>query len=122
MSAQEALAYIYAHEILRFHQRALGRKRWKIVWSNRANKNRLGTCWYNRRSITVFWSTISKHSDPIAQVRSTMLHEIAHAMTPWHHHDNAWKWAFASIGGKPTRTKFTALQSTPALSSAPKTQ
>jgi predicted SprT family Zn-dependent metalloprotease len=37
------------------------------------------------------------------QVRDTILHEIAHALTPGHHHDKVWKAKAKELGCRPSR-------------------
>lgn len=41
--------------------------------------------------------------NPIEQVRDTILHEIAHALTPGNHHGEKWKAVCRKIGAKPER-------------------
>lgn len=41
---------------------------------------------------------------PEHEVRDVILHEIAHLMTPGHHHDRVWKAACRKIGANPKRT------------------
>jgi predicted SprT family Zn-dependent metalloprotease len=42
--------------------------------------------------------------NPEAEVLNTILHEIAHALTPGHHHDNVWRAKAVSIGCTGSRT------------------
>ena len=102
----EALAYIYANEILRFHKRGMGRKKWRIVWSNRKVRGQYGHCDYWKREITIHWQPHTKHPNPLFHLRDTVLHEIAHALCPHEGHSNGWKWTLASIGGTPTSNRF----------------
>lgn len=65
------------------------------------NKRRLGVCRYAPKRIEV--STYHAEQSVLEEVEDTILHEIAHALTPGHHHDNVWKAACRSIGARPER-------------------
>lgn len=50
--------------------------------------------------------TFSRHYAPLlgeGEIRDVILHEIAHALTPGHNHDNVWKATARRIGAKPER-------------------
>ncbi len=67
---------------------------WKVKQLN--SKKTRGHC--NIRSKVI---GLSKHllaNDPESSVRNTILHEIAHALTPGHHHDAVWKAKALEIG------------------------
>lgn len=51
-------------------------------------KNRFGTCYYNQKWISL--SKILTELNDEARVKNTILHEIAHALTPTCGHN--WKW------------------------------
>jgi len=71
-------------------------------------KRRFGVCKYSRLSGSVIKGEIglSKHLvllNDEEKVRDTILHEIAHALTPGHGHDYAWRCKCIEIGAKPER-------------------
>lgn len=64
-----------------------------------------GRCSYSTRTIEISGplSRAQDTEDGRAQVHDTILHEIAHAMTPGAGHGPAWKRACVRIGAKPVR-------------------
>lgn len=59
-------------------------------------KRRFGCCFYHSKTIS-----LSKHLvliNTYESVRDTILHEIAHALTPGHHHDHVWRKKAIEIG------------------------
>lgn len=67
---------------------------WKVKSLN--SKKKRGHCKSKAKVIG-----LSKHllaNDSEESVRNTILHEIAHALTPGHHHDAVWKAKALSIG------------------------
>ena len=71
---------------------------------------RFGSCQYRR--VSIFSDdvrgviTLSKHLVLLNDeevVLDTILHEIAHALTPFHGHDATWKRKCLEIGAKPNR-------------------
>ena len=89
----EALAW----ELMGKH--GLLEKGWKFEW-DRAER-RYGHCRYRDRVITI--------SEKLAlinewdETRETILHEIAHALAPNHHHDAHWRAVALSIGSNGVR-------------------
>jgi predicted SprT family Zn-dependent metalloprotease len=72
-------------------------------WSFRFDraKRRFGCCYYATRTIT-----LSQHLTVLndeATVRDTLLHEIAHALTPAAGHGPAWRAKCLELGAKPER-------------------
>lgn len=77
-------------------------------WSNR--KHALGDCSYKRNAsfqvvpdkirLSAVWVPYLDE----AEVRDTILHEIAHALTPGHKHDYVWKAMCRKVGANPKRT------------------
>ena len=64
-------------------------------------KTRFGCCDYRNKVISM-----SKYLTPsrtFAQNRNTILHEIAHALTPGHHHDAVWEMKALEIGADGNR-------------------
>jgi predicted SprT family Zn-dependent metalloprotease len=72
-------------------------------WSFRFSRARraFGTCIPSRRIITL--SAYLTHLNSEAEVRDTILHEIAHALEPNDGHGEAWKEACRKIGARPDR-------------------
>ena len=83
--------------------------KWKFKFDN--SKRRFGVCAYSRLgglNNELFNCHIGL-SKPLvmindeAKVRDVILHEIAHALTIGHGHDNVWKRKCIEIGAKPER-------------------
>jgi predicted SprT family Zn-dependent metalloprotease len=62
---------------------------------------RFGACFWRRKHISLSWKLTRLNSE--AEVRDTILHEIAHAMTPNDGHGEKWKATCVAIGAKPER-------------------
>lgn len=72
---------------------------WRIAWDNA--KRRYGQCQYGPRVLSFSRPlTVLREEDDF---RNTVLHEIAHALTPRHNHDRVWKRQFLAIGGDGAR-------------------
>jgi superfamily II DNA or RNA helicase len=71
-----------------------------IDWSVRLNQNAdghfLGLCSYRDKCIILNAHHIDIHPTP--DVRNTILHEIGHALTPGHRHDDIWQAKASQIG------------------------
>jgi predicted SprT family Zn-dependent metalloprotease len=72
---------------------------WSFVWDNARGRN--GQTNYARKTISL--SRILTELRDEQDVRNTILHEIAHALTPGHGHDAIWRRMFVSLGGDGTR-------------------
>jgi len=72
---------------------------WKFRW-DRATR-RFGSCHHTRRTISLSLPLVRLNSE--SQVRDTMLHEIAHALTPGDGHGRRWKDKCRQIGARPVR-------------------
>jgi len=69
---------------------------WEFSWHNK--KTILGTCSYYRK--TIFLSkAIFTNPQNQAVLKNTILHEIAHALTPGDKHGKIWKKTFIKLGG-----------------------
>src|SRR5688500_10175660 len=64
-------------------------------------RRRFGSCQPRRKRITLSRMLTLLNDEP--EVRDTILHEIAHALTPDDHHGPRWKAACAQLGAKPVR-------------------
>ncbi len=66
------------------------------------SKVRFGCCFYGRRKITL--SKYLTELNDEAEVKNTILHEIAHALVgPGHGHNHVWKQKALEIGCRPIR-------------------
>jgi predicted SprT family Zn-dependent metalloprotease len=72
---------------------------WSLVFDRSAR--RFGACSTQRRRISLSWKLVMLNSAD--EVRDTILHEIAHALTPGAGHGRAWKAMCERIGAKPVR-------------------
>lgn len=68
---------------------------WKFAWHNRVRV--YGTCDYAKKTIYLSRKLTAVRED--AAVVNTILHEIAHALTPGCKHNAVWKAKFISLGG-----------------------
>jgi len=75
---------------------------WTLVFNKRM-RSYLGRCWYApRREIHI--AEWHRTQSPEAEVRDTLLHEVAHALAPvWAGHGREWKRACVRIGARPQR-------------------
>jgi predicted SprT family Zn-dependent metalloprotease len=64
-------------------------------------RRRFGCCRFSDKSITL--SRPLTLLNPPEQVRDTVLHEIAHALTPGDGHGRRWRAACAAVGANPRR-------------------
>lgn len=84
-----------ARQLLNQH----GLTEWKLGWNRR--KRAAGVCNYRRKAIelSVYWIRQASDDD----IRNTLLHEIAHALTPGQKHNHVWRAKCRQIGAKPER-------------------
>jgi predicted SprT family Zn-dependent metalloprotease len=90
-----AQAQLLAYQLLQKY----GLGDWRFKFDNA--RRRFGSCWTGRKTITL--SRPLTMLNPEEQVRETLLHEIAHALTPGEGHGPKWKQACMVIGAKPVR-------------------
>lgn len=70
---------------------------WKFEWLKRVVKfSKAGCCNYKTKTIKLSPTFVELNSDE--EIINTILHEIAHALTPKHHHNKFWKRKAIEIG------------------------
>ena len=74
---------------------------WSFSWCKR--KTCWGLCNYTKKSIQLS-SFLFTPDVKYQSVKETIIHEIAHALTPFHGHDWVWQMKCREIGGNPSRT------------------
>lgn len=72
---------------------------WDITFNNR--KKSFGCCSYGDREIQLSKYLIGYMSE--YAIKNTIIHEIAHALTPNHGHDYVWRRKFIELGGNGKR-------------------
>lgn len=72
---------------------------WTVKFDNA--RRRAGACDYARKQIRLSLPLMAQRS--YADTEMTMTHELAHALTPWHKHDNVWASMHRSLGGNGQR-------------------
>jgi len=78
---------------------------WTFAWSNRDTRY-LGLCNYRKKQIILNKPWVKREGGiASADVKDTILHEIAHAMTPGAGHGKDWKAVCRLIGAIPRATK-----------------
>lgn len=70
---------------------------WEFAWNYR--KRAYGTCNHRDRKICLSYHLLNTMSDE--KIRDTILHEIAHALTPWDKHGPKWKAMARKLGAVP---------------------
>lgn len=65
------------------------------------SRQRFGLCHHSRKTISLSRHLVALNPDH--EVKLTLLHEIAHALTPGHGHDSVWSAKSKAIGGSFTR-------------------
>lgn len=88
---------------------AYARKCWKIktvelglvgwVLKKTPMMDKIGLCDYNRKTISLSTVFMRGATCNYAKVKKSLLHEIAHALTPGHSHNGIWKEVCRKIGG-----------------------
>ena len=77
-----------AAEITRKALDQYGLKHWKVMITTNSMNSYLGLCVHKDKTIIINAHHCDMHPD--FEVRNTILHEVAHALTPGHSHDNVW--------------------------------
>lgn len=72
---------------------------WRVTTNRR--KSAFGLCSYTKKEIQLSSFLIPECTEQ--GIIDTILHEIAHALTPGHHHDNVWKRKCLELGGNGER-------------------
>jgi len=81
-----------------------GLRGWKLTLDH--SRRRAGQCKYQTRTISISRYLTELHSED--EVRDTILHEIAHALTPGDGHGEVWRRTCLAIGGNGQRTHSAA--------------
>jgi predicted SprT family Zn-dependent metalloprotease len=101
--AIEPLTAARAEEVRRLARdlfAAHGLAGWTFGFNRR--KRSLGVCFYHRRAIELSLPFVERNGP--AEVRDTLLHEIAHALVgPGHGHDALWRRKCLEVGARPVR-------------------
>lgn len=69
---------------------------WHFEWSR--GKRMAGQCVYNTKAIRISRYMITSPHVSLTDVKNIILHEIAHALTPGHQHDEVWRQKAIAIG------------------------
>ena len=77
---------------------------WRFSFEN--YKKSFGRCNYTTRTISISSYLCDSMTD--IAIKDTLIHEIAHALTRGHGHDNVWRRKCAELGGVPERTASTS--------------
>lgn len=86
-----------AKELVEYHMKRVGLKDYSFQWMQKRTKfNRIGNCNYKKRIISLQPNYVELN--PEDKVLDTILHEIAHALTPKHGHNKFWKRKAIEIG------------------------
>ena len=100
-------AEILAKQLMQQH--GLTEIGWRFEFDNA--KRRFGVCNYTAKIIGLSRSLVELNDE--ARVRNTILHEIAHALTPGHGHDRVWSRKAREIGSDGERCYKSQLVETP---------
>lgn len=77
--------------------RKLNIQNWKLVWLPKRNPfGKAGSCNLQKRQIELQPNYVEWNSEE--NIKNTILHEIAHALTPKHNHNKFWRRKAIEIG------------------------
>jgi predicted SprT family Zn-dependent metalloprotease len=83
-------------------QHGLYEQGWRFAWDR--GLRRAGCCKHRLKQVTLSRHYVELNvADKLTDVLDTILHEIAHALTPGHHHDAVWKAKCVEVGAEPKR-------------------
>lgn len=99
ITRQDALSRFAGEALTRYGLAAQG---WRFDFNDR--KRALGLCVYGERTIYLSLPLLELFND--ADLHDTILHEVAHALTPGDHHGKLWAAACHRVGARPERTKL----------------
>lgn len=85
-----------AHTFCKEKLAEYGLKEWGVRVSSDPNQPFLGLCMYKDKVIILNAHHIDIH--PASEVRDTILHEVAHALTPGHGHNDTWATKARELG------------------------
>lgn len=97
LSEKQLLIKEYAEQLLEEH--GLAEKGWVFIF-DRAPK-RYGQCVYTKKHISV--SRQLTELNTVERTKETVVHELAHALTPGAHHGPAWQEKCRELGIEPER-------------------
>src|SRR5262245_25180312 len=83
-------------EFLRLEMNKHGLKDWSIRLNQDANSHFLGLCSHKDKTIIISAHHVDIHPEP--DLKNTARHEIAHALTQGHGHDEVWSAKAREIG------------------------
>ena len=89
----------YAQKIWNIKYKEFKLKGWSLKKDHA--KTRLGQCDHSKRIVSISTYFMRGKSCRYAKVKDTILHEIAHVLTPGHGHDRMWKNMCVKIGASP---------------------
>ncbi len=89
-----------ANDLMRQHMPNHVKLGWRFEFNNR--KRSFGLCNYRTQTIELsnHYAFLMKEES----IKDTLLHEIAHALTPSNGHGSSWRSKYIELGGKGTRT------------------
>lgn len=89
-----------AHTLMQIHMGDLVESGWTLAFNSRSRS--LGICDYKEKRIYLSKTFVLNNEKE--EVVDTILHEIAHALTPGDGHGKKWRARCTRIGAKPNRT------------------
>jgi hypothetical protein len=87
----------YAKRLWKREKQKHGLSGWTLEMFHTADK--VGVCKYMSKTIGLSSVFLRGHNCNYAKVKKALMHEVAHAITPGHSHNNIWKAKCKSMGG-----------------------